>query len=482
MAEWDWKDWLALGGSVAQGAGALWGAANQDKANDRNFEAQRQQQQLIQAYIGNYLQSPQSPYADAVMRFIGGNPTSSGAPPGTPVAQFGGNMANAQNGIRREGIWLDPKYDAYFPDQPRSETLTGPMPQQQNLGFNETMQRYTPQEAFTFDPQMLGAAPQAQQQFSAAAGGFNVPTVTGTQGVNAGQDALLQMMRRSFEPPRDAQLGNQLAQLGAGNSQYDNTDLFAALNNQADMALSDQVAQLQGSAGSLGQRFGTAMNLNESRLRQRSLVDRNTLNQQIGAQSFESAQNRALQALGLSAGREQALGQLGLQGAGLNLQAAQSAQQGAFEGQGLDLQAQLANAQNALTAGLQTQQLGQQNNQFNAQLGTQNNQFNVQNMLQQMLANQNAANQGGQFNAQMQQTMSGQNAQQMNIFNNLMLQALGQASGMQQQQMGSNTSLIGLLAGLGIPQSSPSAFPGALSNIGQIAMMYPIFRQLGQES
>jgi hypothetical protein len=112
---------------------------------------------------------------------------------------------------------------------------------------------------------------------------------TGTQEFNTGQDGFMQFLNR-------------------GGAQFDNSPQFQALKTMDDLNLGEQVAQLHASAGSLGQRFGTAMNRNEALLRSNALATTGARNAGIASQSFESGAQRGLQAQALLA---QILGQAG---------------------------------------------------------------------------------------------------------------------------------------------------------------------------
>lgn len=116
-----------------------------------------------------------------------------------------------------------------------------------------------------------------------------IRSVGGTQGFNSGQDGFMQFLNR-------------------GGAQFDNSEQFKALNVLDQRGIGEQVAQLHGSAGSLGQRFGTAMNRNEGNLRRDALQNIGARNAGIASSSFESGAQRGLQAQGLLA---QILGQAG---------------------------------------------------------------------------------------------------------------------------------------------------------------------------
>lgn len=267
---------------------------------------------------------------------------------------------------------------------------------------------------------------QAQNPFTYQAAQIGSPAApAGTQGFNSGQDGMLQMMRQSFMAGQPGGQGanapysaaqntglNQAIQQGATNMPAFNTSPEEqAVNNLNMFNLQQQVNNLQGSAGSLGARFGTALNYNQGQMTANALTNNSAQLQQIAQSSFNTQQANQLQAQGL-----------GVQN--------------------------LANYNSNTLAGLQS--------------------------------NQAALNQAGQFNAAAGQTMSAQNAQQGNIFNNLMLSGSQQAAGQQQSQTGQNTSLLGLLAGLSVPQAQSSPYPGAANNIGQMATLYPFLNQLMQ--
>lgn len=253
--------------------------------------------------------------------------------------------------------------------------------------------QYQAQNPYTYNASTIGQAPLI--------GG-------GTQGFNSGQDGLMQSLARQYKGPDATQNGLQ---------QFDTTNQFSALRAQNAQQLGLQVGALQGSAGSLGQRFGTAMNQNEALLRSTATTNEAAQLANLQSQSFENAQGRQLQ------------------------------------------------------AGMQMQGFGQQNDLANQQV-----------LMQMLTGNMNALNQAGQFNANAGQTMSSQNAQQGNIFNNLVMSGLSQAGGMQGSWQSGNAGLLGLLAGLGVPQQQPSAYPGAISSIGQIASLYPFLQQLSKGS
>lgn len=121
-------------------------------------------------------------------------------------------------------------------------------------------------------------------------GGFTAPTplttpnissdfVTGNQGFNSGQDALMQMIRGGGQP-------------------FDTSKQFAALAPLDQRLIDQQVAGLRGSSTSLGQRFGTATMGAERMLRGNFAQDIAARNAGIQSSAYESAQGRNLSAAG----------------------------------------------------------------------------------------------------------------------------------------------------------------------------------------
>lgn len=358
----------------------------------------------------------------------------------------------------------------------------------------------------------------------------------GTPGFNQGQDALLQMMRAGpqFGMDRGVQQAQNNVLGGAGNP-FDTTNLFSALDQKNQLDLNKQVADLQGSFGSFGQRLGTGAMNAESSLRSNTLINQNAQRQQLAMQSYTDAQNRQLQAMGIGAGREQAMNQnilggytaqgnlaqaAGGQGldqlrllAGLAQGNQQTGMQGQLANQSSGLQAQLANqaagiqvggqnqsSQNQislanLSAMMQAQQANQQaglsGGQSNlaafmqAQSGNQNAALQAQLANQAQagqygLANQSAVNQGQQFNIGNNMAAQQFNTQQQQAWNQFMMGGLTQANSMQQAQSGQNMGLLSLLAGLPMgqaPVSQPSAMPGAVGDLGQMALMMQLLNR-----
>lgn len=193
-------------------------------------------------------------------------------------------------------------------------------------------------------------ASQLMKMLGGGPGGFTAPTpfvpttiqpsALGTQGFNTGQDSYSQLLR-------------------AGGSPFDTSKMFEALAPLDARALDQQVAALHGSAGSLGARFGTANMTREANLRRDFLQNVGARNAGIQQGSYESAQNRMLQAAG---GLQQGgLGQMGLLAQILQGNQAAQNQGGMFNaGQGQAWNSFMANVLGQ-AGGLQNQQQGLNN-------------------------------------------------------------------------------------------------------------------------
>jgi hypothetical protein len=537
-------------GSAAVGAGSsIYGANQTNKTNQANFNAAQQQQSLINNQAQSMMQQGTNPYAQALMQMISQMrpPEMQGQVQGGPVGIGGGGFGGLRSPIGRGGLYslggntlfsqqgagvdrgdhildnADTGISAdiggstggmnngptYYPPQ----TINTPVDPGRMQFPQGNMYQYNPVNAPNFKPTMLGAAPMnainLADLFTPQVGGVPqsqaaqagpVQQVTGTQGVNAGQDALMQMMNKDIGAPRNDFLGGQLQQLGMGDSQFDNSNLFAAMAPLDQRVIDEQVSQLQGGKGSFGQKFGSQTRKQETDLRSQFAQNITARNAGIQQQSFEAAQGRRMGALGQLGGLEQFYGQMPFQNAALQLQAAQGAGQLGQGSAGLNLQAQLANQQAGLQTGLQNAAFQQQTGQFNAgnslqaqlaqaQLGLQAGQTNANSQLQLALANQqmggqyglanaNIANQAGQFNVGNQMAQQQFNTGQGNIYNQLLMNMMGQANQAQMGQQGMNAQLLGIMAGVPTPFQQPSMMPGAVGDAASSAMMLPFLMQM----
>lgn len=159
-------------------------------------------------------------------------------------------------------------------------------------------------------------------------GDINLDSLFSGTGFNAGNDALNQVIRGGTDKGADSYLQSLVA--GGGNP-FDTSDMFKALGAQDEQNLTRSTAQLRGGAGSLGQRFGSALADRESALRATDLTNRGARNAGIQQASYEAGQGRAMGAaqelnsnilnlLGIKTQAGQALNAAGQNEAGLRLQ------------------------------------------------------------------------------------------------------------------------------------------------------------------
>lgn len=404
--------------------------------------------------------------------------------------------AHQQGQINNQNFAAQQAYQRYLQNLGQSLMQTGVNPfASQIQNFAQSMPQFQPGQAATYDPTMLGDAPQVTAPTFGGATLGAAPTVQAGQiggpgqidiqqimaqmvgpggGVqagmiglptgenfNMGQDALMQMMRRQFNPVTDQNLQDNLAQLYGGAS-FDPNGVLSTLAPIDQRMIEEQVTGLRGASGSLGQRFGSDLVQNERMLRENAMQDIGARNAQITQSMWESGQNRRLQALGLGVQQNQFLSQFPLLAAQLNMQAAGQLQQGGLNFAQLAQQAQIANQ----SAGLQA--------------GT----FNAQQALQAALANQGAGLQAGQANqaaalqAALQTQSLGQSGQQFNVAQALqaalanqgMLGQYGLQGAQFQQQAGlANQSAIlqALLSNQGLAGQFALANQGAANQAGQ---------------
>lgn len=324
--------------------------------------------------------------------------------------------------------------------------------------------------------------------------------------LNTGQDGLLQMLNRG---PADVNLAGNIEGLDTnlrdilgGNTQFDNSALFSALQAQDKTAQTDALTALRGSYGSLGQRFGSANMTNEAKLLTDLANNNATRNAQIASTSFENAQNRRLSAGSLLSGLEGSRNQRSLDVAGLNLQdlglkqnaaslLAQLGQTGALARLSTAQQLALANQAANLQAGLQNQQLTTNVNLANANALNTIGLANQSSGLQAALANQAARQRAGEFNA-----TALNSAGQFNAANSVqarqaaeglkqgslaqLLQAIQLGGGFAQNRQNSINQLLGIMAGVPTAGGN-SGFLGALGgtagDIGGLLALLPFLNR-----
>jgi hypothetical protein len=161
----------------------------------------------------------------------------------------------------------------------------------------------------------MGQGPgQAEQQLlewiTGGGKGFDPSHLFTGEGYNVGQDALMQMTRA--QP-------------------FDTTSLFAALEPLESRALEQSLADSFSQASGLGQRFGSSMQREEGRVRGEAAEGAAARRAGLEQQTYESAQQRALQAAGQ-------LGQLGQGESAMMLQALMGLGGMGQQRQGMDMQ------------------------------------------------------------------------------------------------------------------------------------------------
>lgn len=429
-----WGAGLAIGGSLLQNY-------NQGKTDNSNYQAQLAQQQYIQGLIQKQMGNMQNPYAQNLGAMAVGK-------------QLLDPISSQQQQV--QGAMIDPSMLSMM-EAPRVGPIAGVASssvQAPSLGATPRVQI---PDALSYlmvnSPQVMNSQinPGFGAQMIGNPGQVAVPQIGGPQfgsDFNMGQDALMQMLRTSPGQQRDTAMEGQLRSMFGDGGMQDLSALLGSQDAVLQNNLAGQVSALRGSAGSLGQRFGSELRGQEGKLRSDFLTQSAANRQNTLAQAFESAQGRKLQALGLGSQNLQAANQFGLQGAQLQQGAAQqllsSALQAAQLGQGAQfqnaanlLQAQGINVNAALqastanqSAGLQAQGQNLQALLANQSSGLQASQTNAANALQAALANQQTGLNAGQSSAQM--------ALQAALAN--------QSAGLSNQQLGAQQALQAALA------------------------------------
>ena len=198
------------------------------------------------------------------------------------------------------------------------------------------------------------------------------PNAMGT-GANSSQDALMQLIRggagtqamagsagisgfnaNARVDPITGQVSDtarsNLEQLTENGGRFDLDSMFAALNAVEQRQQGEQIANLQGSAGSIGQRFGSVLNSQEGRLRESMQEQANLRRQELARQSFETAQGRRLQgAAGLTA-QDQIINQIMGINQGNQTQVALGNLNAGVTARGQDANVAISNADNATRA------------------------------------------------------------------------------------------------------------------------------------
>jgi hypothetical protein len=466
---------LAIAGMGLGAAGNIFGGIQQNQQANQNFRAQQEFQRWMQQQVLGQMQPQQNQIGQQMMNFFGLGQGPGSAFQYQPTQGF--TYTPAQLGgapeVAAPGLGAAPQVTAPMLGATPQVTapILGPAPTVQagQVGAPPPITLSQINALQAAGPEQVGV-PQVNAQQVAGPGQLNIPLVSGAtigEQWNPGQDSLMQLLNKQFGPAADQDLQSNLRQLYGGES-FDASKVLGSLEPIDQRLLEEQASALRGSAGSLGQRFGSEMLGNEQRLRSGFLQDIGARNAQITQQAYEAGQGRRLQALGLGAGREQFLSQLPFQAAGLQAQIGSqllnTGTQRALTQAQLQQQAQLANQSAGLQAGLQTQQLGQQGGQFNAANALQAQLANQAAGLQASLQTQQLGQQGGQFNI-----ANAMQAQQANAANALQAALQTQQLGQQGQQFNVAQMLQGGLANQQLAgqyglQGAQNALQAALAN------------------
>lgn len=407
----DWGSLLMGLGVLGQGVGGYLGARNQSQVDAANLAMQMQRYADLTGRVDAMTQQGPNQFSEMIRNFLnpGVNPETGRSEGGmrdfSHISPFMADIGQ---------IDLSSLFNVNAPNAQASGLLG-------NLNIGSPGSLAAPTIAA---PQAIGGLPSVNVG-QIAAPMIDVSGFGGSRGMNVGQDALFQMLRAPIGDFNDPKYTANLDRFASGDTRFDTSGLLDSLRPIDQRNLDEQLAALHGSAGSLGARFGTAMQEQERRLRGDFLDNTSARNAQIQQQAFEAAMGRATTALGLQGQREATLGGLGVQARGQNLGAASDlgSQLGSERIQTNQILAALAqaNAANQLTAGqanasnqlaagqsnlnaalqpaLQTQALGTQVATQNAQNMMQGGQFNIENLIRTSLANQQTALAGGQTNA-----------------------------------------------------------------------------------
>jgi hypothetical protein len=257
---------------------------------------------------------------------------------------------------------------------------------------NQNAQNAWSQKIFGQGQQMLGQgqsmSPEIQkfldqlngkQSDVLGGGNIDINSIFSGGGYNAGSDALNQVLKGGTDKSADSYLNSMVT--GGGNP-FDTSDMFSKLGALDDQNLTKSVAMQQGTAGSLGARFGSANADRTASLIQQANTATGARNAGIQQSSYEAGQGRAMgaagqlnanimQMLGIKTGAASALNQAGQFEAGARLSGAQSNQKNALDVFGANQSAQQARINEILAGlGLGNQAAGQANDYRSRIFGT----------------------------------------------------------------------------------------------------------------
>ena len=283
------------------------------------------------------------------------------------------------------------------------------------LGNNLTATQNRPIQQFAFDPSTaneIGTSLIDTRQFDPTQGGGTVlPDWMGetalndpntgqsfmdfsrlldpsgmSTGANTSQDALMQLIRGGtgasiggfnanarvdgIQADVNQTAQSSLEQLARDGSRFDLDAMFNALGLTEDRNRERSVAELQGSAGSIGQRFGTTMGLQEGRLRAQMEEDANLRRQGLARDSFESAQERRINASNALTAQDSLRVQAMIANQGNQAQISLGNVNARLGARGQDANVSIANANNQTSAASALAQL--QGSLFNTQMSGRN--------------------------------------------------------------------------------------------------------------
>jgi hypothetical protein len=412
------------GGALLGGLGSIMGGMGQQRAGNQAREDALRQQALINRLGQSFMNSGQSNWSQGLEAFLpqlAGRTGTSFTPETVQANTY--NPTNAQAAGQAATAGFTPErassqgYNAMGIDLSQLGSAGGAVGGVQNFLAREA------QASLANAPERI-----ASQQ-------IDIGDIFRTTGYNAGNDALMQLLRA--DPSRQlTATDSQMAEMLATGNPFNTSNQFDSLQKLFGQNTDDAVARIQGSTGRLGARFGSATQQNVARSVERLNTERNAQLASLEQQAFESAQGRRMGAANLLAGLETSrrtdtidAARAAQQAAGLGLQGAQANQaaalQAALANQATGQQTSLANQaalnefaranQNAFNqAGMQTQQLNAQASIAGASNATQASIANLQARLGALGQNAGWANQAALFGAQAGNEASMFNATQGN--------------------------------------------------------------------
>jgi len=288
--------WLqtALGFGLS-GIGSFLGARSQNNAQQEAINANRLRQQQIDQMTNPYtnVRGPQG-------QWMGGQQS-----PWEVQLQnmFGGMQAQRPNQFTPERL-NNQNIDPSLINTQRFDTAQGGGVQMPEWMGNAQMNDVTMGDRYMdfnrlSDPGSLGGMANSSQDalmqlIRGGGGGQTQAAMAGNVGLGGldmnrwavGVDPITGQVSQTSRNSMESLVGN-----GAN---FEGTQLNQALKDSAAESINRQALMTQGSAGSMGQRFGTALSAQEGRQRSEMQTAANLQQQQAAQSSYESAQGRRL--------------------------------------------------------------------------------------------------------------------------------------------------------------------------------------------